>query len=322
MNRSKLFFLTVIAALMTMLLLGCGAAGARKTGSQLEKVDVAANEATGRAGITVPFGTSEQEGNEQKEFHPASDGFNLDYPRPYNLACYMHDDLLATNGENPVTFLETHWFNDGGDVIYEKSFPLSKDGKLVKLRLSVLEADEGCYSGKALMEFFMDDKKFQSVTIEFGLYGVGIDVLDVNFDGYTDIMLAPDSGGSAGRSYWLYRYDPSKEQFVGTDISWTSACFYPEQNIFTYTGLSVPDDRVSSSFCLARWRDGNLVQLAEISAEETSDYGYLVSCKGQQWGDMQECLPPDFFDLPKDKQRPYLNKLDRMKEKIRARIGE
>ena len=25
----------------------------------------------------------------------------------------------------------------------------------------------------------------------------------------------------------------------------------------------------------------------------------------------------DFFDLPKDKQRPYLNKLDGMKEKIR-----
>jgi hypothetical protein len=37
---------------------------------------------------------------------------------------------------------------------------------------------------------------------------------------------------------------------------------------------------------------------------------------------MQETLPPDFFDLPKDKLRPYLNKLDRMKDKIRARVGE
>ena len=316
MNLSKRFFLTVIAALMTMLLLGCGAAGARKTGSQLEKADTAANEATGRAGITVPFGTAEQEEYDQIQFHPASDGFNLDYPRPYNLTCYMHDDLLATNGENPVTFLETHWFNDGGDVIYEKSFPLSKDLKLVKLRLSVLEADEGCYSGKALMEFFMDDKKFQSVKIDFGLYGVGIDVLDVNFDGYTDIMLAPDSGGSAGRSYWLYRYDPSNEQFVGTDISWTSACFYPEQKVFAYTGLDL-EKTVSSWFGLARWQDSELVLLAEISAEETSGYGYLVKCKSPQWGDMQESLPTDFFDLPKDKQRPYLNKLDGMKEKIR-----
>ena len=282
MNLSKRFFLTVIAALMTTLLLGCGASRTKKTGSQSEKADAAANEATGRASITVPFGTAEQEGVGQKEFHPASDGFNLDYPRAYNLTCYMHDDLLATKGKSPETLLETHWFNDGVDAIYEKSFPLDKGGKQAKIQLSILAADEGCYSGKARMDFFVGDKKFQSLTIDFGPYSVGIDVFDVNFDGYTDIMLAPDSGGSAGRSYWLYRYDPSNEQFVGTDISWTSACFYPEQKVFAYTGLDL-EKTVSSWFGLARWQDSELVLLAEISAEETSGYGYLVKCKSPQW---------------------------------------
>ena len=215
------------------------------------------------------------------------------------------------------------WYGDTIGQVAEDRFMLDKAGTEVTVRVRLLEADEDYSEEKVQVDLFIDGKKLKP--IQFTVTGImSIDVADADFDGYTDILIARDSGGSGGRGYDLYVYDPAAQQFVNADLWLWNTSFYPERKVLV-NETRMGATGVYCTYELFQWQKGSLVRIADITAEayptlwSDSYTEWLVSCTNQN-GRMGKKIPMNLWNLSNSERKPYLRFLDGLRKRLRSAI--
>ena len=235
---------------------------------------------------------------------------------------YVLDGLLGRKSEGQQELIEAYWHEGNADSVFEGSFSVGDAAGQARVKLSLLETDEYYAWLKVRMNVSAGGKKS---SFRFNAGGmVGVSVADADFDGYTDILVAKDGGGSGGRTYDLYRYDPAKKQFVETDVHLLNADFYPEKKLIVYKEWM---GQGYISYDIHTWQGGKLVSVARVSAEESgydpgsdSCKACLVSYTGQDGKTESKEIPAAFESLSNSERKPYLRFLDGIRKRLRSAL--